>query len=79
METTAVLSDAQFQCWIGSRVRELRHAKGLSQESFADACGLHRTHVSLLERGKINVTVSTLQRIAQTLEVRLEKFFKTQP
>ncbi len=74
-----MLSDAEFQRWIGSRVRELRHAKKLSQEGFADACGLHRTHVSLLERGKINVTVSTLQRIAETLGVRLEKFFKTQP
>ena len=33
-------------------MRQLRAARGVSQEDFADACGLHRTAVGLLERGE---------------------------
>ena len=72
-----VLSNEKLQKWIGARIRELRTAKGISQEDFADACGLHRTHISLLERGKVNVTVSTLHQITKTLGVSLAKFFAT--
>jgi len=60
---------------IGMRIRELREAKGISQEAFADACGIHRTHMSLLERGKVNVTVNTLYQITSTLGLRLADFF----
>jgi transcriptional regulator with XRE-family HTH domain len=66
---------AIFQKQLGIRVRELRQAKGMSQEAFADACGLHRTHMSLLERGRINVTISTLCQIADTLKMPVYKLF----
>jgi transcriptional regulator with XRE-family HTH domain len=66
-----------FQRKIGARVRELRLAKGISQEAFADACGLHRTHMSLVERGKINVTVVTLRQMTLILEIPLAKFFSS--
>ena len=39
----------------GKRVRELRAAKGFSQEAFADQCGLDRTYMGGIERGKRNV------------------------
>jgi len=39
-------------------------AKGFKQEGFAEACDLHRTHVSLLERDRIDITVSTARQIA---------------
>lgn len=64
-----------FQKAVGARVRELRKAKGISQEAFADACGLHRTHMSLLERGRVNVTVNTLHQITNMLGIRLKDFF----
>jgi transcriptional regulator with XRE-family HTH domain len=64
-----------FQKQIGARVRQLRRAKGISQEAFADACGLHRTHMSLLERGRVNVTVNTLHQITAMLGIRLKDFF----
>lgn len=64
-----------FQKQVGARVRELRLIKGVSQEAFADACGLHRTHMSLLERGRINITLNTLRQITDVLEVQLKDFF----
>jgi transcriptional regulator with XRE-family HTH domain len=62
---------ADFQKRLGARVRELRLQREFSQEAFADACGLHRTHVSLLERGRINVKVDTLRQVARVLNVTL--------
>jgi DNA-binding XRE family transcriptional regulator len=67
---------AEFQKRLGARVREIRTAKGFSQESFAEACDLHRTHVSLLERGRINITVNTARQIARVLEINLSELFR---
>jgi transcriptional regulator with XRE-family HTH domain len=49
---------------------------GFSQEDFADECGLHRTHISLLERGKIDVKIGTLRKVAAVLKISLAEFFK---
>lgn len=44
--------------------------------SFAEACDLHCTHVSLLERGRINVTVNTTRQIVHVLQIRLSELFR---
>lgn len=69
-------SAAEFQKRLGVRIREIRAARGFSQQSFAEACNLHRTHVSLLERGRINVTVNTTRQIAHVLEISLSELFR---
>ena len=40
----------RFVRQFGERVRNLREDKDMSQEALADAAGLHRTHISLIER-----------------------------
>ena len=57
-----------LQVQLGYRIRELRVGKGWSQEELADICGLHRSHVGEIERGRANITLSTLVILAQTLE-----------
>lgn len=49
---------------IGHVVRERRTFLGFSQEEFADSIGMHRAHYGQIERGKKNLTVSTLARLA---------------
>ncbi len=49
----------------GLRVRQLREARGWSQEDFGEAAGLHRTYVSGIERGTRNPTLTVLARIAK--------------
>lgn len=65
-----------FQIRVGARVRELRNAKKISQEAFADLCSLHRTHMSLLERGQVNITLNTLKVILDALHVKPSEFFR---
>jgi transcriptional regulator with XRE-family HTH domain len=52
---------------LGARIRNAREQKSLSQEAFADACGLHRSYMGAVERGEKNLTLATLRTIAQTL------------
>ncbi len=53
---------------LADNLREYRREHGLSQEDFADLCGLHRTYVGSVERGERNVTLSTLEVFATVLK-----------
>ena len=60
---------------IGSRIRQLRQEKHLSQEAFADLCELDRTYISSIEKGKRNVSIINLEKIANALNVSLSTLF----
>lgn len=60
---------------LGKRIRELRKAKGFSQESFAYEVGLDRTYMGSVERGERNVAAINLIRIAKTLKVEVGELF----
>ncbi|MBD7954292.1 helix-turn-helix transcriptional regulator [Stenotrophomonas sp. Sa5BUN4] len=53
-----------------ANVRRLRKERGLSQEELAEAAGVHRTYVGMIERGEKNVTIYNIERIAVALGVR---------
>ena len=61
------LSDALAA--LGARVRQRRHELGLSQEALADTSGLHWTFVGQVERGRRNLSVHNLLKLARALEV----------
>lgn len=54
----------------GVIVREHREASKLSQEALADAARLHRTHISLIERGQRSVRLETIEALARALGVQ---------
>lgn len=51
-------------------VRRRRLALGWSQEVLAEAAGVHRTYVGMLERAEKNVTIYNIERIATALDVK---------
>lgn len=53
-----------------ANVRRKRLELGLSQEELAEAAGVHRTYVGMLERGEKNVTIYNIERISLALGVR---------
>jgi transcriptional regulator with XRE-family HTH domain len=61
--------EGDLQRVLGANLRAYREARQLSQEAFADACGMHRTYMGALERGERNVTLRTLERLAALLGV----------
>ncbi len=61
---------------VGARIRELRLAKGLSQDALAAATHIHRSHVGAIETGAVNLTLQTLEPLALALDVSMEQLFK---
>ena len=53
----------------GRSVRAHREALGYSQEAFADEIGVHRTYLGGVERGERNLTLRSVERIAEWLEL----------
>lgn len=60
---------------LGKRIRALRLEMGLSQEAFADKCGIDRTYMSGIERGVRNPTLVVICAIAGGLEMDLSHLF----
>lgn len=61
--------EGQLQRIVGRNLRRHRTERGYSQEAFADRMGVHRTYFSSVERGERNLTLQTLEKIADFLGV----------
>ena len=59
-----------------TNVKKLRHEKGISQEKFAELCDLHRTYISDIECFQRNVSLESVQKIANALNVEAYKLLK---
>ena len=58
---------------LGSRIREIRLKRQLTQAELADKCGCNRNYVSMLERGERNPSYKSLVMIASGLGVKVQK------
>jgi DNA-binding XRE family transcriptional regulator len=61
---------------LGERIRKLRAERGISQEAFADLCGLHRTAMGIVERGERAPNLKTTVLIAKGFKITLSELFK---
>ncbi|MCF7221618.1 helix-turn-helix domain-containing protein [Marilutibacter chinensis] len=61
---------------LGMAFRKRREALGYSQESYADAIGMHRTYYSAIERGEKNLQLDTLERVCEGLEIPIWEVLK---
>lgn len=61
---------------VGKRIKELRNKLGISQEELAFRSEIHRTYIASLEVGKRNVSIETLEKVVNALEVSMYEFFK---
>ena len=59
----------------GINLKKYRTELGLSQEAFADKCGMHRTYISAIECYRRSISLENIQRIADALGVETYKLF----
>ena len=60
----------------GDAIRRHRKAKGLSQEAFADQCGIDRSYMGGIERGERNVALLNISKMVDALGLEFSTFFK---
>lgn len=60
---------------VGKRIKQLREKNNMTQEVFADKCGLDRTYITSLERGERNISIVNLEKISNAFNISLSEFF----
>ncbi len=68
--------ETALQRALGQRIRELRKARGWSQEDLADRTHLDRTYIVSVEQGHRNVSLSTIGKLANGLQVKIAELFE---
>lgn len=61
------MQDPDHRKLLGRRIQRLRDKIGLSQEEFAAKCGINRSYMGRIERGELNLTLQTIQKVAEGL------------
>ena len=70
------LSPVKVLVSLGKKVRSLRRSQELSQEELAENADLDRTYISGIERGKRNVSIINLAKIATALGVTVSELVR---
>lgn len=60
---------------LGERICELRREKSLSQEKLALKANIDRAYMHLIEKGKTNVSIELIEKIAIALEINIKDLF----
>ena len=61
---------------VGHRIRTYRQFRGLTQEELAEKAEVHPTYIGQVERGEKNLTVNTLEKILNALDLSFSEFFQ---
>ena len=60
---------------VGSKIRDLRKAKGLSQEQLGEIAGFHFSYIGGIERAEKNISLLNLAKIADALDTEIYELF----
>ncbi len=72
------VKDPQLLKRIGERIRNIRKQQNLSQARLAVLMNNHAEHLGRIERGEINVTITTLNQIASCLNIDVAELIKAE-
>lgn len=70
------MAEGDLQKKVGRNIRSYRQRRGLSQEAFGEVLGVHRTYMGGLKRGERNLTLHSLERIAEQMGVEVEELMR---
>lgn len=60
---------------LGTRLKEIRNKKGVTQESLSELAGINPKYLSSIERGKENPTLNIILKLVETLNVGIDELF----
>lgn len=69
------VTDKPFLKKLGRHLKNLRQKKGMTQLELAVSMDNYAEQISRIERGELNVTICTLKKIADALELPLQELF----
>jgi transcriptional regulator with XRE-family HTH domain len=58
---------------LGMKIKSVRESMNLTQEQFAQKCGMSKNYIGMLERGERNPSYLTLVQIASKININLQK------
>lgn len=61
---------------IGNNIKKYRESKAVTQEELAKICKLHRNYIGSVEKGERNLSILSLQKIADGLNVKIERLLE---
>jgi transcriptional regulator with XRE-family HTH domain len=64
-----MVSEVEYILKLGVHIRQIREQKNISQRTLADMCDMPKTSIGRIERGEVSVTIRTLIKIANALDV----------
>ena len=69
------MANNSLQINVGKQIQKIRESKGLSQQDLAAKCNFEKSNMSRLETGRVNPTLSTLEKVAKALDISLVELF----
>lgn len=69
------MSENSLQIIVGKNIQKIRESKGISQQELAAKCNFEKSNMSRLEAGRVNPTLSTLEKVAKALDISLAELF----
>ena len=66
-------ANVQLNESFGLAIRKLRHKANISQEQLAEKATIHRTYLSAIESGKVNISLAIANNLATATDKHLSK------
>ena len=60
---------------VGNNIKNYRESKGLTQVELAELADLHRNYIVTVEKGERNLSILSLQKIADALKLNIQRLF----
>lgn len=70
------MTEAEYLVLIGNNISKIRKQNKLTSKELGFRCDMEKSNLIAIEKGRVNVTVSTLVKIAQALEIELKELFE---
>lgn len=69
------MKEKDFYIRVGSNIARIRKQKGMTVQKLAEECDIEKSNLIPIEKGRINTTLSTINKLAIALGVNAKEFF----